>query len=469
MDLAWHVASWIAVVALTAGFLGLIVYAIVVRRAALARARELGHDVSSPGAPRAADVSSLSQRARDVAVLGLFALAAGLSWQVLLVPFYARNAIGHTVTADVAYVFDGGRRGGHAYTVVAHYKDRSGHAQRVEDSGASRSLYERCDTGGCTVKFVVVDGWPRLAQLGALPEVSPMTVVLGALLWIALLLALRDQAIARSLFHTAWRGNVSASAACIQAAGKRPDLRVMSTRPVPLGSAYAPRLLWWRDRWIGVLLAGERFGARLELQLAGWYPPLAAEPRSRFGPWELPSMVTWAFPRREVAGDGGRAAGRAFDDTFTVGTPHAAFADALLDVPGRALQERLFAEGAGTWWVGGRRAGFLIGRIETEAQVLRLFEAVELWLEHLGAYPSRLPPPGLCHLCGWCIHGAGERCARCGGHFHAHCVRSYGGCPLPSCMGPSGIADGLVRYTTLAAGWDPSAVSAPGPEYFSAP
>ena len=101
--------------------------------------------------------------------------------------------------------------------------------------------------------------------------------------------------------------------------------------------------------------------------------------------------------------------------------------------------------------------------------MLRLFEAVEPWLEHLGAYPSRSPPPGLCHLCGWCIHGAGERCARCGGHLHAHCVRSYGGCPLPSCMGPSGIADGLVRHATMTTGWDPATVSAPGPEHFSAP
>jgi hypothetical protein len=111
----------------------------------------------------------------------------------------------------------------------------------------------------------------------------------------------------------------------------------------------------------------------------------------------------------------------------------------------------------------------MLGRMETEAEVLRLFETVELWLEHLGAYPSRSPPPGLCHLCGWCIRGAGERCARCGGHFHDHCVRSYGGCPLPSCMGPRGIADGLVRYATMATGWDPSTVSAPGAEHFSAP
>ena len=369
MDIAWHVASWIAVVALTAGFPGLVVYAIVVRRAALARARELGHDVSSPRAPGAAYVSSPSQRARDVAALGLFALAAGLTWQVLFVPFYVRNAIGHTVTGYAARVQRSGGRSA-VYTVVAQYTDRSGRAQTIRD-GASRGLYERCGSGGCAFKFVVVEGWPWLAQLGALPEISPWTGAVGALFWIGLLLALRDEAIVRSLFRTGWRGTVAAS---VGAAGKRPDLRVMSTRPVPFGSAYAPRLLWWRDRSIGVLLAGGRFGARLELQLAGWYPPLAVEPRSRLGPWELPSMLTAAFPRREVAGDGGRSTGRGFDDTFTVGTPHAAFADALLDVPGRALQERLYAASVGTCWVGGRRAGFMLGRIETEAEVLRLFE-----------------------------------------------------------------------------------------------
>ena len=189
----------------------------------------------------------------------------------------------------------------------------------------------------------------------------------------------------------------------------------MSTRPVPFDSAYAPRLLWWRDRWIGVLLAGGRVGARLELQLAGWYPPLAVDLRRRFGPWGLPSMVRPAFPRREVAGDGGRADGLGFDDTFTVGTPRAAFADALLDVPGRALQERLFAAGAGTCGVGGRRASFILGRIETEADMLRLFRsrgAVARAPRRVSVEvaPARALPPVR-----WCIHGAGERCARCGG------------------------------------------------------
>ena len=154
MDLAWHVASWIAVVALTAGFPGLVVYAIVVRRAALARAREMGHDLSSPGAPGAGYVPSPSQRARDVATLGLFALGAGLSWQLLFVPFYVRNAIGYTVPVPARVQRSAGR-GGAVYTVVAKYTDRSGRAQTVRDD-ASRWLYERCGSGECAFKFVVV-------------------------------------------------------------------------------------------------------------------------------------------------------------------------------------------------------------------------------------------------------------------------------------------------------------------------
>ena len=177
----------------------------------------MGHDLSSPGAPGAGYVPSPSQRARDVATLGLFALGAGLSWQLLFVPFYVRNAIGYTVPVPARVQRSAGR-GGAVYTVVAKYTDRSGRAQTVRDD-ASRWLYERCGSGECAFKFVVVEGWPWLAQLGALPEISPWTAAVGALFWIGLLLALRDEAVARSLLDTAWRGRVSASAVSIGAAG----------------------------------------------------------------------------------------------------------------------------------------------------------------------------------------------------------------------------------------------------------
>jgi hypothetical protein len=209
MDLALSIASWIAAVALFAGFASLAVYGMVLRRAALRAPDALG--------PR---------RAQDTGALAVVGVVLALGTQILYVPFYVRSAAGHAVRAAFVKVTSEGGRS-RTYTLHAVYKDASGRTQPIEVrvSNATYLRYydmsfdcqladiqavvdreyakvgqpnppkvglpgKRCEP----IDLVVVDGLPAVAQLGTEPTADVPSVAVAAGLWGILLFGVLRQA-----------------------------------------------------------------------------------------------------------------------------------------------------------------------------------------------------------------------------------------------------------------------------------
>jgi hypothetical protein len=250
----------------------------------------------------------------------------------------------------------------------------------------------------------------------------------------------------------------------------RPDLQRMGTAFPSLlhGAVLLPLVLWRRDAWMGVLFDGfsqgkVRLGPRLALQLAPFYPPLVVEPMTRPGPLAKPGLLGEDFAGYKLSsGDA------PFDADFSAASPHPSFGQAFLDPEGRALLRRLRGAGAAAMSISGRIAMFLLGDVSGEPAVVAMFDAVEACLTHLTRLPPLArPPDGLCHLCGYELRGAVEHCEKCGGRFHHHCHRSYGGCPLPSCAPTERIVAGIVRFATTGPSWSDAAETRPArPEHF---
>ncbi len=250
---------------------------------------------------------------------------------------------------------------------------------------------------------------------------------------------------------------------------QRPDLLCMGTAfPALLDAVLRPLILWRRDAWMGVLFDGfsqgkVRMSPRLAIQLAPFYPPLVVEPTTRLGPLAEPGVLGEDFAAYKLSsGDG------PFDADFSAASPCPPFAKAFLDPEGRALLRRLRVAGAATFSLSGRSMFLLLGDVSGEPAVLAMFAAVEACLTQLIRLPPLAPPPdGLCHLCGYELRAGVERCAKCGGRFHHHCHRTYGGCPLPSCAPMERIVAGIVRFATTGLSWSDAAETRPArPEHF---
>jgi hypothetical protein len=176
MDVVLWIASWVVAVGAVVGFVGLGVYALTVRRAALLRRSD------SPG-PRRAEAAQMAGGIAGLAVI------LALATQVLLVPFYARSFLGRTVRANFVSVTS--EADGKSKTLILHavYKDASGQKQPVED-WISGWTYERraemfvacdrpvpqADADKQCVDFVVVDDVPGVAQYGSRP-IAPLHVL----------------------------------------------------------------------------------------------------------------------------------------------------------------------------------------------------------------------------------------------------------------------------------------------------
>lgn len=208
MDFALSIASWVVVVAVLVGFAGLGVYGLALRRAAQRDTDALG-----------------GRRVQEAGALAAVAVALALGTQLFFVPFYARTLFGQTVRASFVEVTSKGGRSP-VYKLRAAYKDASGRRQPIEvqvsnqtylryydmsfacqideiQASADRQLAKagqprlprlglpnkRCEP----IDFVVVDGWPWLAQLGTEPMVGVEGVVGAVVLWGILLFGMRRQ------------------------------------------------------------------------------------------------------------------------------------------------------------------------------------------------------------------------------------------------------------------------------------
>jgi hypothetical protein len=397
---------------------------------------------------------------RDAPALTVTAGIVGLLVQLALGPFYVRNAAGHTVRVEIASVGCGGRS--RECVVRGSYVDAHRVRQQVHDATARD--YSNLGSSD-RVDFVVVDGVRWLDQIGSRSAVPPVLGIAAGLAWLALFSALRDPRLTRRLFQ---RGTLGTSA--VEAAALRPDLRPMNVGSPSAFTGLHPRLLWWRESWVGILFddltrGAIRLGPRLAVQLRAFYPPVVIEPVTRLGPWQVPGMLGAGSKRLPFhTGDA------AFDADFACSTPLPAFARMLLDPEGRALVRRLFAAGAGSFTLSGRCVFFLLsGNLGSAPQVVEMFAAVEAWLTHLTRLPPLSPPPEpLCALCGWVVRGTAERCGTCGGHYHRHCQAAYGGCPGLPCAPPERVAVGITRFTTTSFSSDDLAETSPaGPEHFA--
>jgi hypothetical protein len=209
MDLALSIVSWVVAALALVGFAGLAGYGLRLRRAARRDGGALG--------PR---------RAQDAGALAAVAVVLLLGAEVALVPFYVRSAVGrHVRAAFLEARSEGGRS--RVYTLRAAYKDGSGKMQTAEarvSGGTYLRYYEmsfdchmadvqaivdreyakagqpsppRLTTPGkgCEpIDFIVVDGFPRFAQIGTEPAADTEVLVGVMGLWGLLLLGMLREA-----------------------------------------------------------------------------------------------------------------------------------------------------------------------------------------------------------------------------------------------------------------------------------
>jgi hypothetical protein len=428
VDLVVCVVSWVAAAAYAVAFPAVFVLARRQRKTFLA-------DASGRADPLT------RRRATDANLVARVAVVALIVVELVFTPFYARNIAGRVVHAEIVDVTSRAGRGGSTYKAHVHYKDASRKTQEFSEY-VSHDVYERC-SAGCRTDAVIVDGVPFFGQLGS----EPMLPIEG-MVGFGIVLGLLVVGLKNPFWRTAasvFTGSLGDAATAL--APKRKDLRLMGTTP-SLFAMMAPRLVWWRERWLGVFFDVAKVGPRLVLLVDGFYPGTAVEPITKLGPFPMPRMITWGYLGERIAlGDA------SFDQEYAVESAHPDFARALFDEQGRGLVRRMRAAGISGWVASGRSMTFMLGWVAGEAELAEILATVEAWITHLHAAKPLAPGPTLCHLCAAGVVGAGTRCEHCGARFHEHCLRTFGACPKPSCTNPERLVQSLTYHATQAASW----------------